>query len=70
MSDENNKSVLEKIDDLYENILDMLFPKRAMTRNVKMEKQRKRADAKREKADKAEVERKYKARVSGRGVFW
>lgn len=70
MSDPKNTSVLDKIEDLYDSILDMLFPSRVVTRNALVEKQRKRATAKKEEAQKAEIERKHKAKVSGRGIFW
>jgi hypothetical protein len=52
MSKLNNGSVFDKIEDLYESILDMLFPSRAKGRQVTLRKQRKRANVKREKAQR------------------
>lgn len=70
MAKQKNDTVWDKIEGLYDSILDMLFPARVVGRNVLMEKQRKRASAKKEEAAAAEIERKHKARVSGRGIFW
>lgn len=70
MSTQENNSVLDKIEELYNSILDKLFPSRVEARNFTMEKHRKRAVAIKEKAQEAEVERKHKAKVSGRGIFW
>ncbi len=70
MSEKSETSVFDKIEELYNSILDMLFPSRAIERNALMEKQQKRAIAKKEAADKAEIERKHKAKVTGRGIFW
>lgn len=70
MSKKSETSVFEKIEDLYNSILDLLFPSRANERNLLLEKQRKRAIAKKEAAEKAEIERKHKAIVTGRGIFW
>lgn len=70
MSEEKEKSFFDKAEQLYEDILDMLFPKRVAQRKIMMEKQRKRAAAKQAAADQAELERRQVARVSGRGVFW
>ena len=70
MSKQENTSVVDKIENLYNTILDMLFPSRVEARNAIVEKQLKRASAIKEKAVKAEIERKHKAKVSGRGIFW
>ncbi len=70
MSKKRNPSVLEKIEDLYNSILDMLFPARVKERGLLLEKQRARAAVKKEAAEKAEIERKHVARVTGRGIFW
>ncbi|MCC3861029.1 hypothetical protein [Pseudemcibacter aquimaris] len=70
MNNKKDQSIAEKAEELYEAILDMLFPKRVAQRKIQMEKQRKRAAEKKAAADEAEKERKHKARVSGRGIFW
>lgn len=70
MSEKTETSVFDKIEELYNSILDMLFPSRATERKALMEKQRKRAIEKKEAAEKAEIERKQKAKVTGRGIFW
>ncbi len=70
MSKQKNTSVMDKIKDLYNTILDMLFPSRVEARNAIILKQKKRAAAKKEEAVKAEIKRKHKAKVTGRGIFW
>lgn len=70
MSKTGDTSVFEKIEDLYNSILDLLFPSRVQKRHTLLEKQRKRAISRKEAAEKAEIERKHKAIVTGRGIFW
>lgn len=70
MSKKTETSVFDKIEDIYNSILDLLFPSRLKERTLIMEKQRKRAASRKEAVVKAEIERKHKAKVTGRGIFW